>query len=206
MTHNKITVVLADDHALVLEGLRSLLAAEPDIQVLATATDGERLLDAVRRFLPDVVITDVQMPFKSGLDCVAEIRRITPQTRILILTAFTDGQIFQAVLQSGADGLLLKTDPPQQTVQAVRLVMAGQLVFPAAARRWLHSPGAEPVTALSEREEEVLSLVAEGLSNKQIARQLHISSNTVKYHLQNIFSRLGVSNRTEASRWYMENH
>ncbi len=200
----KITVVLADDHALVLEGLRSLLTAESDIQVLATATDGERLLDAVRRFHPDVVITDVQMPYMNGLDCLREIRRSHPQTRVLILTAYADADMMQTLLAVGADGLLLKTDPPQQAAQAVRQVMNGQLVFPAAARRWLSAPAPDSSPALSEREWEVLSLVAEGLTNKQIAERLHISGNTVKYHLQNIFGQLNVSNRTEASRWYLQ--
>lgn len=203
MSH-KISIILADDHALVLEGLRSLLAAEADMQVLATATDGERLLDAVRRFQPDVIIADVQMPFMSGLDCLAEIRRAQLQTRVLFLTAYADAEMMQVLLTAGADGLLLKTDPPQQAVHAVRQVMSGQLVFPAAARRWLYAPAPKPVITLSERELEVLALVAEGLSNKQISARLHISGNTVKYHLQNIFTQLAVSNRTEASRWYLQ--
>lgn len=200
-----ISVILADDHALVLEGLRTLLAAEDDLRVIATASDGERLLDAVRRFQPDVVITDIQMAFMDGLRCVAEIRKWSPDTRILILTAYTDGQTLQAVMQAGADGLLLKTDSPQLTPQAIRQVMAGQLVFPAAARRWLQRPPeAETAVTLSERELEVLHLVAQGLTNAQVAEHLHVSANTVKFHLQNIYQQLDVSNRTEASRWYLE--
>ena len=103
------------------------------------------------------------------------------------------------------DGLLLKTDPPEQAVQAVRQVMAGQLVFPAAARRWLHqAPAPTPVAVLSERELEVLELLAAGKSNAQIAKQLHVSVNTVKFHLQKIYQSLDVSNRTEATRWFLE--
>ena len=200
-----ITVILADNHALVLEGLRSLFSAEEDIRVMATASDGERLLDAVQRFQPDVVITDLQMDFLDGLGCLQHIRQLCPPTRVLILTAYTDGQTLQAVLRSGADGLLLKTDPPEQAIQAVRQVMAGQLVFPAAARRWLHqSPPDKPGIALSQREMDVLKLVADGLTNAQIAKQLHVSVNTVKFHLQNIYKCLNVSNRTEASRWFLE--
>lgn len=196
-------VVLVDDHALVLEGLRSLLAAEPDIHVIATATDGERALDAVERFHPDVVVMDIQMPHMDGLTCLQHIRRVSPETRVLIMTAYTDGQTLQSVLAARADGLVLKTDPPAQTVQAIRQVAAGQLVFPAAARRWLG--GVEehaPPSPLSARENEVLALVAEGLSNAEVAARLHISENTVKFHLQNIYQRLGVSNRTEASHWF----
>ncbi len=200
-----VSVILADNHALVLEGLRSLFSAEADIRVIATASDGERLLDAVNRFHPDVVITDLQMEYLDGLGCLAQIRQMCPQTRVLILTAYTDGQTMQSVLRSGADGLLLKTDPPEQAVQAVRQVMAGQLVFPAAARRWLHqAPAPTPVAVLSERELEVLELLAAGKSNAQIAKQLHVSVNTVKFHLQKIYQSLDVSNRTEATRWFLE--
>lgn len=200
-----ISVILADNHALVLEGLRSLFSGEEDIRVIAAASDGERLLDAVDRFQPDVVITDLQMEFLDGLSCLQRIRHISPKTRVLILTAYTDGQTLRSVLQSGADGLLLKTDPPEQAAQAVRQVMAGQLVFPAVARRWLHqAPAPQPVISLSERELEVLQFVADGLTNAQVAARLHVSVNTVKFHLQNIYQRLNVSNRTEASRWYLD--
>lgn len=202
-----IRVILADDHALVLEGLRSLLATEPDISVIATATDGERLLEAVARFQPDVVITDIQMPYLDGLTSLRTIRDLSPTIRILLLTAYTDGETLRSAVEARADGILLKTDPPDQTVQAVRQVMAGQLVFPAAARRWLFNPPAQRSDSeLSERENEVLALVADGLTNAQVAQRLHLSENTIKFHLQNIYQRLGVSNRTEASRRYLEKH
>lgn len=200
-----IRVILADDHALVLEGLRSLLGPEEDVVVLATATDGERLLDAVDRFRPDVVVTDIQMPYMDGVTGLAKIRQSYPEMRILVLTAYSDAETMRAVLQSGADGLLFKTDPPEQTVRAIRQVMEGQMVFPAAARRLMFQPAAETaVLSLSDREEEVLAAVAEGLTNIQAAERLHISENTVKFHLQNIYQRLGVTNRTEAARWYLQ--
>ncbi len=206
MSKEPVSVVLADDHALVLEGLRSLLDAEVDIVVIATATDAERLLDAVGRFQPDVVISDVNMPYMEEAQCVADIRRLSPKTRVLFLTAYTDGQTMQAVLNAGAEGLLLKTDPPEQTIIAIQQVMAGQLVFPAVAQRWLtKSKESPPANPLSEREQAVLALIAEGLTNAQAAVQLHISENTIKYHLRNIYQHIGVTNRTEASRWYLEN-
>lgn len=200
-----IRVILADDHALVLEGLRSLLGPEEDVVVLATATDGERLLDAVDRFRPDVVVTDIQMPYMDGVTGLAKIRQSYPEMRILVLTAYSDAETMRAVLQSGADGLLFKTDPPEQTVRAIRQVMEGQMVFPAAARRLMFQPVAETaVLTLSDREKEVLAAIAEGLTNVQAAERLHISENTVKFHLQNIYQRLGVTNRTEAARWYLQ--
>lgn len=199
-----IRLVLADDHALVLEGLRSLLAHEEDILVIATATDGERLLDAVQRFNPDVVLVDVRMPYLDGVACLERIRSTHPHTRVLLITAFDDPDTLRAVIMAGPDGLLLKCDPPEQVAAAVRQVMAGQLVFPAAARHWLRtSAKPAPDIQLSAREMDVLALVAEGRSNNEITRQLHISANTVKFHLQNIYQSLGVSNRTEASRWYL---
>ncbi len=204
----QIRVIIADDHALVLKGLSSLLAAEDDIRVLATATDGERLLEAVRRYPPDVVIADIQMPYIDGIACIEHIRRANLATRVLLLTANPDGETMQAVLAAGADGLLLKTDRPELVVQAVRQVMAGQLVYPAAARRWLMQPEPSPAPILfplSEREVAVLRLVANGHTNSEVAAQLHISENTVKHHLKNIYRQLGVANRTEAGSWFHQN-
>ncbi len=211
--NTEIRVIIADNHRLILAGLRSLMAEEKDITVIATATDGERLLDAVKRFHPDVVIADVQMPYIDGITCIGHIRHINLATRILLLTAEPDPQTMQAALTGGTDGLLLKTDPPEQLIQAVRQVMAGQLVYTAVARRWLQSNRPQPGTAtsaslsagvetLSEREREVLQLVAHGHTNSQVAQQLHISQNTVKHHLKNIYKHLSVTNRTEASRWF----
>jgi len=201
-----VRVILADDHALVLEGLRKLLEAEAGLHVVATATDGERVIEAVARFQPDLVVMDIRMPYMDGLTCAREIKRMHPEIRVIILTAYTDGETIQSVLAADADGLAFKTDPPAQTIRAIRQVVAGQLVFPAAARKWLFGPQhtAGTSAALSPREMEVLSLIAKGLPNPEIAQLLHISINTVKFHLRNIYQVLGVNNRTEASNWYHE--
>ena len=203
----RLRIILADDHELVLEGLRSLLAAarEPDMEVMATVTDGPALLAALERQLPDVVVVDLQMPTVGGLSCLAEIRRRGWPVKVLVLTAFSDGESIQSAIEGGADGFALKTAPPRQTVEAIRQVGQGNLVFPPAARRWLsgHKPEPAPDLAeLSEREWEVLELVAKGFTNKQITEALSVSANTVKFHLQNIFQKLGVSNRTEAAGYY----
>ena len=201
-----IRVVIGDDNALVLAGLRSLIEAEADLQVVATSMDGEHLRQAVERCRPDVAVIEVKMPGVDGLACLRHIRRVSPHTKVLMLTAHADGQTLHTVIRAGADGLLLKTDPPGQTIQGVREVMAGALVLPAAARRWLGgSPRANRFDPLSDRESEVLALVAQGLSNRQVAEKLFVSENTVKFHLQNVFQRLAVANRTEASRWFMRN-
>jgi len=196
---NPIRVVLADDHALVLEGLRALLSAEPDLRVVATATDGERLLDAVKRFKPDVAVMDMQMPFMDGLTCLRHIRAEGLPVRVLVISAFGDAPSLRAAVEGGADGVALKTDPPEMTLAAIRQVAAGQMVFPEAARRWLIRKPENDPNALTEREEAVLALIGEGKSNAQIGVTLNLSENTVKFHLKNLFAKLGVSNRTEAA-------
>ena len=199
-----IRVALADDHELVLEGLRSLLEAEPDMQVVGTATTGEALLDLVRRSAPDVVVLDLEMGSMSGLACLERIRGEHLPARVLVLTAYGDGSSMRAALESGADGYALKTEPPQQTVASIRQVHRGQLVFPIAAKRWLLGRAAPPDPGhLTERERAVLELVAEGVTNAQIAARLRVSENTVKFHLQNVYLKLGVSNRTEAAAYYL---
>lgn len=200
----RIRVVLADDHELVLEGLRALLSAERDLEVVATATTGEQLLDVVRRLRPDVAVLDLEMGGMSGLTCLQRIRSEKLPVRVLVLTAYNDGASIRAALEGGADGFALKTEPPQQTVASVRQVVKGQLVFPAAAKRWLLGREAHPEPEkLTEREQAVLALLAEGVTNAEIARQLRVSENTVKFHLQNLYEKLGVANRTEATAHFL---
>jgi DNA-binding NarL/FixJ family response regulator len=201
-----IKVFLADDHALVLEGLRSLIESEEDITVVGTASDGDQVLEAVRALRPDVVVLDLQMPTMGGIACLQQIRAEGLPAKVLVLSAFYDGDTIQSALEAEADGFALKTEAPQQTVACIRQVYQGQLVFPQAARRWLRQqrqrPG--PAADLSEREAEVLGLVAQGMTNTQIAQRLTVSDNTVKFHLQNIYQKLGVSNRTEAAGIYFK--
>jgi DNA-binding NarL/FixJ family response regulator len=203
----KIRIVLADDHELVLEGLRSLIEAEPDMEVLATATDGRLLLEAIGRREPDVVVLDLEMGEMGGLACLEQLRQRHPAVRVLVLTAYTDGDSMRGALEGGASGFAVKTEPPQQTVASIRQVANGQLVFPLAARRWLlRTPQPAAPTHPTDREMEILALVSEGLTNAQIARRLRVSDNTVKFHLQNVYLKLGVRNRTEAAAHYLRHH
>ena len=195
-----LRIVLADDHALVLEGLRALIAGEPDLCVTAAATDGERLLEALRRFRPDVAVVDLKMPYLDGCACIRQLRAEGLAVRVLVLSALCDGPSLREAIEAGADGFALKTDPPEMTLAAIRQVAAGQMVFPQGARRWL-TRGSEP-EPLSEREGDVLELVAEGRSNLEIAKALHLSANTIKFHLRNLYEKLGVANRTEAAARY----
>jgi DNA-binding NarL/FixJ family response regulator len=201
---DRIRIVLADDHQLVLEGLRSLIETEPDMEVLAAVKDGGSCLDAVKRHRPDVVVLDLEMGPMGGLQCLESLRTEHPDVRVLVLTAYSDGETMRAALEGGASGFALKTEPPQQTVASIRQVYRGQLVFPAAARRWLlRAPHPAQPNQPTDREMEILALVSEGLTNAQIARRLRVSDNTVKFHLQNVYLKLGVRNRTEAAAYFL---
>ncbi len=202
-----IRVIVADDHALVLEGLRMLLDQMPEFQVVATAQNGDELLQLLENQPADVVVLDLQMPHH-GLAVLAEIHRREIPVRVLVLTAFADGESIQSALELRADGFALKTESPMQTVEAIRQVAEGRLVFPRAAQRWLalhaHEPESTP-NALSPRELEIIALVAKGHTNLEIASTLTVSENTVRFHLKNIFEKLSVANRTEAAAWYLRN-
>lgn len=201
-----IRIVLADDHALVMEGLRSLIDHQPDMQVRAAVQNGDELLAWLQLHEADVAVVDVQMPY-GGLKALAEIRRRELPVRVLLLTAFADGESIQAALQYGAEGFALKTESPTQTIEAIRQVAQGRLVFPRTAQRWMtHYRSPSPSgPELSQRELEVLKKLARGLPNAEIAGELIVSENTVRFHLKNIYEKLGVTNRTEAVAWYFRN-
>lgn len=206
---DKIRIILADDHALVLQGLRGLLEQIPDIEVVAVAQNGDELLNLLEAHQVDVVVTDLQMPY-SGLNALSEIRARGLNVRVLVLTAFGDGESIQSALELEAEGFALKTESPNQTIEAIRQVAQGRLVFPRAAQRWLASRRAAEKPAdtglLSSRELEVLEHAARGLTNPEIANKLNLSENTVRFHLKNIFEKLGVANRTEAAAWFFRHY
>ncbi len=201
MEPTRIRIVLADDHALVTEGLRSLIDRQPDMTVVAALQDGDELVAFLEgRDDIDVAVVDVQMPV-SGITALAEIRRRDYPVRVLLLTAFADGESIQAALQHGAEGFALKTESPNQTIEAIRQVAQGRLVFPRTAQRWM-TQYRRPAQDLSQREQEVLEKLARGLPNAEIAAELSVSENTVRFHLKNIYEKLAVTNRTEAVAWW----
>jgi DNA-binding NarL/FixJ family response regulator len=203
-----VTVVLADDQALVRRGFRLILETEPDIEVVAEAEDGQQAIDAVGRHRPAVVLMDIQMP---GLDGLEATRRILDsegnQTRVLILTTFErDDYVFEA-LQLGASGFLLKTAPAEELLTAVRVVARGEaLLSPSVTRRVIQevtrhqrrAPRSPDLDRLTQRELEVLRLLAEGLSNAEVAARLYLSEATVKTHTSNVLSKLGLRDRVQA--------
>ena len=203
MADRRIRIMLADDHALVLEGLRGLIDREADMEVVGAFTDGATLLEALRHLPADVVVLDLQMPMLDGLSCLEAIREAAIPVKVVILSAFGDGGALQSAWEGQADGFTLKTDPPRQTVATIRNVAQGQIVFPRAVRQAASSSqSAQRLGQLTRRELAVLDLLAAGMTNAQIAERLSVQESTVKFHLQNIFQKLGVTNRTEAAQVY----
>ena len=203
-----VTVLLADDQALVRRGFRLILETEPDIEVVAEAEDGQQAVDAVRRHRPAVALMDIQMPGLDGLEATSRILGDAGNdTRVLILTTFErDDYVFEA-LQLGASGFLLKTAPPEDLVNAVRVVARGEaLLSPSVTRRVIQEvtrrrrPVARSLDLdrLTQRELEVLRLLAEGMSNAEIAAELVLSEATVKTHTSSILAKLGLRDRVQA--------
>ena len=194
-----VTVLIADDHPVVREGLRGMLAAEPGITVVGEAGSGDEAVAMARRHRPDVVLMDLRMPGGDGVLATAGILATAPSTRVVVLTTYeTDADIVRAV-EAGATGYLLKDTPRPDLISAIRAAARGETVLgPTVAGRLvshLRRPAAEP---LSGRETEVLRLVARGQTNAEIGRALYISEATVKTHLLRAFGKLGVSDRTAA--------
>ncbi|HEX8981655.1 MAG TPA: response regulator transcription factor [Ktedonobacterales bacterium] len=199
-----ITVLIADDHALVREGTRRLLEGESDLRVVAEASDGQEAVAETLRFNPNVVIMDIAMPGMNGIEATQQIKARMPQVAVLALTAHEDAQYVMKLLDAGAAGYLLKDVRGRELAEAIRAVHRGETTLHPTIAARAHRLAAErrSITQerppLSEREMEVLQEAARGLPNKDIARRLNLSVRTVHTHLGNIFSKLGVGSRTEA--------
>jgi DNA-binding NarL/FixJ family response regulator len=201
-----IRVLVADDQSMVRAGFRMLLSGEEDIEVVAEARDGLEAVDKAARFQPTVVLMDIRMPELDGLQATRRILAADPAARILVLTTFgLDEYVFEA-LSAGASGFVLKDDPPEQLIAAVRTVAAGDaLLSPAITKRvirqFARTARPEPPKALDElttREREILRLIATGLSNAEIGAELYISDTTVKTHVTHILQKLNLRDRVQA--------
>jgi DNA-binding NarL/FixJ family response regulator len=204
-----IRVVLVDDHALVRRGLEQLLQANDDIEVVGSASDGAEALTIVSEQQPDVVLMDLQMPNVDGVSATRDILAALPDTRVVVLTSFSDSERIIAALDVGAVGYLLKDTEPDALLSGIRAAARGESpLHPRAARELLtarRASGGVGQVELTPRETEVLALVRRGLANKQIARRLEISERTVKAHLSSAFQRIGVVDRTQAALWAERN-
>jgi DNA-binding NarL/FixJ family response regulator len=200
-----IRIVIADDHPVFRAGLQGLLSGQEDFQLVGEAANGREAVNMVRLAAPDVLLVDLQMPELDGLHAIREIRRVAPQTHILVLTTYdSDGDILRAV-EAGATGYLLKDTPREELFKAIRATARGESVLsPTVASKLVGRARAPVDRSLSARELEVLRLVARGTSNKIIGKELRISEATVKTHLLHIFAKLSVDDRTAAVTAAME--
>jgi DNA-binding NarL/FixJ family response regulator len=202
-----IRIAIADDQALVRGGFRMILAAQPDFEVVGEAADGRAAVDLCRGTTPDIVLMDIRMPVLDGLEATRRVVIGSPSTRVLMLTTFGEDDFVWQAMNAGASGFLLKDVPPEDLVGAIRTVHRGDaLLAPSITRRLIEEfasgpqPGAAPqsVEALTEREREVLRLIAAGLTNAEIAKQLILGETTVKTHVTRVLSKLGLRDRVQA--------
>lgn len=201
-----ICVFLADDHAVVRRGLEALIETQADMVVVGTAVDGVEAVQQVDQLQPDVILLDIQMPRKNGVEAIGEIKAAHPDARILVLTSFSDDDTVFAAIKAGAVGYLLKDSSPQELMQAIRNVHDGRSsLHPDIALKVIQElnrpPAHLPLTKepLTEREVEVLKLVARGMTNQDIADLLVVSERTVRTHISNILGKLHLANRTQAA-------
>ncbi len=201
----EIDVLIADDHAVVREGLRTLINTEPGMRVVGEAADGVEAVQKAISLQPDVILLDMVMPHKDGLVAIQEIKQHQPQAHILVLTSFADDDKVFPAIKAGALGYLLKNASPQRLLKAIRDVHQGEpSLSPAIAKKLMlemQRPPELPPTKepLTERELDVLHLIAQGLSNQDIASQLVIGEGTVRTHVSNILAKLHLANRTQAA-------
>jgi NarL family two-component system response regulator LiaR len=205
-----IRIFIADNHAIVREGLRALLATEPDLELVGEASDGLHAVSKVRGLRPDVILIDMLMPRMDGLEAILEIRKDWPEAKIIVLTSFSDDEKVFSAIRNGALGYLLKESSPQDLLQAIHSVARGEgFLSPTIASkvmRELNQPPKLPPTKdpLTEREVEILQLVAQGLTNDEIAEKLVVSERTVRTHVSNILAKLQLANRTQAALYALK--
>ena len=193
----EITVLLADDHEVVREGLRLALLRSPHIRVVGEAADGETAVSLAERRRPDVIVMDLRMPGMDGIEATEEIMRRVPEAKVLIFTAYSERALLQRGLESGARGYILKEAPHETLLRAIEKVAAGEtFVDPSLMAALTQSRGGTDV--LTPREREILQLLADGLSNADVAGQLFISQETVKSHVRHILTKLEADTRTQA--------
>jgi DNA-binding NarL/FixJ family response regulator len=197
-----IHILIADDHPLIRAGLASTLASEPDILLVGEASSGEEAQRLCQEQQPDVLLLDLRMPGPSALETVACLRQCCPETKVLMLTAYDDEAHVRWLVEAGVAGYLLKDEAPTTVVQAIRAVMScGAWFSGRVAEKLVRTT---PFSELSQREREVLRLVVSGKSNRQIADELHVAEVTVRFHLRNIYDKVGIHTRGEVIHWAMQ--
>lgn len=201
-----IKVLIADDQEIVCEGLKKILQSDPDLQVIGIAHNGQQAIELIEHQEPDLVLMDLQMPIMNGVQAIRHLRKTNPDLPVLVLTTYTDDKWLFDAIRSGANGYLLKDRPRQELVDAIKGTVAGESYLdPAVTKRVLDTVASVPEPPesvedldLSQREQDILQLLVEGLSNADIAQRLFLSEGTVRNYLSGLFTKLGVSDRTQA--------
>ena len=208
MPDDFIRVLIADDHLVVRQGLRGFLETYPDIQVVADAKNGVQAVALAHEHVPDVILMDLQMPEMGGVEAIEQIMVFSPATHIIVLTSYTEDEYLFSAMRAGARGYLLKEVEPEELVNAIRAAVRGQVTLhPSVAARLVQGvdqPDDDSLADLTEREFDVLRLVARGKSNKEIADELVIAVGTVKSHVSNILSKLHLAHRTQAALYALK--
>ncbi len=204
-------MLIVDDHAVVRQGLRTFLELQDDLEILGEASDGEEAVGIVERLLPDVVLMDLVMPRMDGIEAIRQITQISPSTKVIVLTSFADDQKVFGSIKAGASGYLLKDVRPQELGEAIRTVFRGEaLLHPTIAaklmREFADEGRRDGGDLLTQRELEVLRLVARGMSNREIAGELALAEKTVKTHVSNILQKLHLADRTQAALYAVREH
>lgn len=205
-----IQVLLVDDHAILRDGLRTLIAQEDDMEVTGEATGSEQLMDMLPNTTPDIIMMDINMPKMNGIELTKWVKSNYPAIKIIVLTMYNNDEYFMAAIREGADGYLLKDSPSKDVIGAIRTVIDGESVIPPTMTKKLlsmhqHENQTED-NSLTPREMEVLLALVEGLSNKEIASKLYISDKTVKIHVSNIFKKFDVKSRSQAIIFAVQNN
>ena len=207
---DNIRILIADDHPIVRQGLELVVSVQPDLELVAQASNGEEAVQLAQETQPDVIVMDLQMPVKDGLTAIAEIQELGVRSNILVLTSFPEDEMVISAVKSGATGIMLKDSPPEKLLEAIRTVHRGEsALHPTIARRLMDEvrqpsrllPLEDPLTP---REIEVLKCLAQGWTNREIALKLDVSVRTVTTHVRNILDKLHLENRTQAALYAVE--
>lgn len=204
-----INVMLVDDHAVLRDGLKNIIDFEEDISFMCEAQSGEEALTKLKEYVPDVIVMDINLPGKNGVEITGEVKKLYPEVKVLILTMYNHDEYLMAALREGADGYLLKDSPSDQVIDAIRSVDRGEsMLHPSMAKKLINFHKLQTKnddSELTAREKEVLICLVEGLSNKEIASKLFISDKTVKIHVSKIFKKLNVKSRSQAVIYAVQN-
>lgn len=210
-----IRIVIADDQALIRDGMKTVLDLEEDIEVIGTAVNGVEAFEAIKKLEPDILLLDIRMPIMGGVECVREVKRICSPTKVIMLTTFNDDEYIMCAIEAGACGYLLKDIEVAELIEAIHDALAGKMVMPpkvvsklAEGLSKVLKEKSEPVLVrhfgFSDKEKEIVKMMVQGFNNKQMSTILYISEGTLRNYISNIYSKIGISDRTQAVLYLRE--